>query len=212
MLKISEIFYSIQGESSFAGLPCSFVRLAGCNLRCKYCDTPQSFTQGQNLPVEQIIDLISDYGCSLVEITGGEPLIQRETPQLAETLLSKGYKILLETNGTQNIDIIQSDVTRIMDIKTPGSGESEKTEWNNIDRLDRKDEVKFVLTSRSDYDWSKEILQQFRLTKKCAVLFSPAHGMCDPAELARWILEDRLLVRLQLQYHKIIWPNDVKGR
>ena len=212
MLSVSEIFYSIQGESSYAGLPCAFVRLAGCNLQCKYCDTPHSFKKGNRYGIDKIVDMIDAFDCSLVEITGGEPLIQEETPALAQVFLEKGYKVLLETNGTQNINLIKGNVTRIMDIKTPGSGEHEKTDWANINRLDKNDEVKLVLTSRSDYDWSKNIIQQFGLDTKVPVLLSPVHDALPPPELARWILEDRLNVRLQLQFHKILWPNENKGK
>jgi 7-carboxy-7-deazaguanine synthase len=212
MLKVSEIFLSIQGESSFAGLPCAFVRLAGCNLRCKYCDTAHSFKKGKPYSVQKTISLIREFDCPLVEIAGGEPLIQEETPLLSQALLDEGFRVLMETNGTKNIDLIKGTVTRIMDIKTPGSGESDKTDWRNINRLDKNDEVKFVLTSRADYDWAKNIVRQYGLDQKVPLLFSPAHDHLEPAELSRWILEDRINVRLQLQIHKVIWPNEEKGK
>lgn len=212
MLKVSEIFLSIQGESSFAGLPCAFVRLAGCNLQCKYCDTAHSFKKGKPYSVQKTISLIREFDCPLVEITGGEPLIQEETPLLAQALLDEGFRVLMETNGTKNIDLIKGNVTRIMDIKTPGSGESDKTDWRNINRLDKNDEVKFVLTSRADYDWAKNIVRQYGLDQKVPLLFSPVHDLLEPAELSRWILEDLINVRLQLQIHKVIWPNEDKGK
>ena len=212
MLKISEIFVSIQGESSFAGLPCAFIRLAGCNLRCKYCDTAHAYKKGKPYSIDKIIAIIREFDCPLVEITGGEPLLQEETPQLTEALLDNGFRVLMETNGTKNIDHIKGNVTRIMDIKTPGSGESDKTDWTNINRLDKNDEVKFVLTSRSDYDWAKNTIRQYGLDKKVPLLFSPVHELLEPSQLSRWILEDRINVRLQLQIHKIIWPDEEKGK
>ncbi len=212
MINVSEIFYSIQGESSFTGLPCVFVRLSGCNLECKYCDTRYASDQQSPMSIGAIVEQVSRYGCSLVEVTGGEPLIQDETPELIRILLNQGFRILLETNGTQSIDVIQGDVIRIIDIKCPDSGESDKTDWENIDRLKPQDEVKFVLSTQPDYRWAKQIIKKHRLTEKVKVLFSPVHGQLDPARLADWILKDRLDVRLQLQLHKIIWPDQERGR
>lgn len=213
MLKVNEIFYSIQGESSYAGLPCVFVRLTGCNLRCTYCDTKYAYTKGTNMTIKKIVDTVSQYEYPLVEITGGEPLLQEEAPQLAKVLSEKGFQVLVETNGTQNIDLLKDNVVRIVDIKTPGSGESDKTDWKNLDRLYKDDEVKFVLVNFSDYEWAKNIVRRYNLTEKVTVLFSPATGgELVPAEVAQWILDDGLNVRLQLQLHKIIWPDKDSGR
>lgn len=212
MLKVNEIFYSIQGESSFAGFPCVFIRLTGCNLRCTYCDTKYAYKEGRNMAVEEIVELVNHYECPLIEITGGEPLLQEETPQLAQNLTENGFRVLVETNGTQNIDLLRGDVIRIVDIKTPGSGESDKTDWQNLNRLDPKDEVKFVLSSRADYNWAKEIIHTHRLNEEVSVFLSPAHEKQSPSELARWILESRLNVRLQLQLHKVLWPDQQRGK
>ncbi len=213
MLKVNEIFYSIQGESSYAGYPCVFVRLTGCNLRCTYCDTKYAYEKGTNMTIGKILDTVSRYECPLVEITGGEPLLQEETPQLAKALLEKGFQVLVETNGTQNIDLLKDNVVRIVDIKTPSSGESDKTDWKNLDRIYKDDEIKFVLVNFSDYEWAKGIVRRYNLTQKVTVLFSPASGVnLDPAELAQWILDDRLNVRLQLQFHKILWPDKDRGK
>lgn len=212
MLKVNEIFYSIQGESSYAGFPCIFIRLTGCNLNCTYCDTRYAFKKGRNMTIENILKSVNRFECPLVEITGGEPLLQTETSRLAQMLSDSGYRVFVETNGTQNIDRLPVNVSCIMDIKCPGSGEEKKTDWANIHRLDRNDEVKFVLTSRADYLWATEIIRGYRLTEKVPILFSPVLGKLDPAEIARWILEDGLDVRLQLQIHKIIWPDETRSR
>ena len=212
MLKVNEIFYSIQGESSCAGLPCVFIRLTGCNLRCTYCDTKYAYKKGKNMAVDQIVEQVSQYECPLVEITGGEPLLQEDTSQLAKSLADDGLRVLVETNGTQNIDSLKEGIVRIVDIKTPGSGEADKTDWKNLDRLDRQDEVKFVLTSQADYDWTKEVIRRHRLDDRVTVFLSPVLRRLDPSELARWILKDRLNVRLQLQLHKILWPNQEGGK
>ncbi len=164
------------------------------------------------MSVNDIVGQIIAFQCPLVEITGGEPLLQDETPELIHNLSDRGFKVLLETNGTQNIDLVQENTICIVDIKCPGSGESEKMDWENIYRLRQQDEVKFVLMTPSDYEWAKQTIKQYSLTKKVKVLFSPVHGQMDPASLAEWILKDRLNVRLQLQLHKIIWPNQEKGK
>ena len=212
MIRVNEIFYSIQGESSYAGQPCVFVRLSGCNLRCIYCDTQYATNQSISISVNDIIERIIAFQCSLVEITGGEPLLQDETPELIRNLSDRGFKVLLETNGTQNIDLVQGNAVCIVDIKCPGSGESDKMDWDNIHRLRQQDEVKFVLMTPSDYEWAKQTIRQYSLTEKVKVLFSPVYDQMDPAALAEWILKDRLKVRLQLQLHKIIWPNQERGR
>ena len=212
MLKVNEIFYSIQGESSFAGFPCVFIRLTGCNLRCSYCDTQYAYKKGKSFEIQDILKLVSNYECRLVEITGGEPLLQEETPDLASQLCEAGYRVIVETNGSQNIDRLKSPVTRVIDIKTPGSGESDKNDWMNIKRLDGRDEIKFVLTSRSDYEWAKQIIDQYGLEGKANVHFSPVTPNLDPPELARWILEDQLNVHLHLQIHRILWPDKIQGK
>jgi 7-carboxy-7-deazaguanine synthase len=212
MLKVNEIFLSIQGESSYAGFPCIFIRLTGCNLRCNYCDTTHAYKKGSRLSITEIHDLISQYQYKLVEITGGEPLLQEETPLLVQTLIDKGYKVLVETNGTQDINQLPIETLVIIDIKCPGSGESEKTLWENIHNLKISDEVKFVLSSQADYIWAKEIILQHNLIEKTKVFLSPVIERLPPAELAWWILEDHLNVRLQLQMHKFIWHDQQKGK
>jgi len=212
LLKVNEIFYSIQGESSFSGIPFVFVRLTGCNLRCSYCDTKYAYEEGEELSVEQILRQIKKYKCRYVEITGGEPLLQDETPFLVEALIDKGFNVLVETNGTKDISIISDKATIIMDIKCPSSGEVNKIDWENVKRLDKKDEVKFVIAEKSDYDWAKKIITERNLNYKLGVLLSPVKEKLDPVLLAEWILGDNLKVRLQLQLNKILWPEEVRGR
>lgn len=204
MLKINEIFKSIQGESTFAGLPCTFVRLAGCNLRCSFCDTTYAYDEGTEMSVEEIIGAIDNLGCNLVEITGGEPLLQKDVCTLADRLLRKKYRVLVETNGSLNIDLLPYGVIRIMDIKCPDSGMSDKMDWDNINRLKNPDEVKFVISSRADYEWAKEIINRYKLTDKVEVLISPTFGHLEPREIAEWLIKDNSRARLQLQIHKYI--------
>lgn len=211
MLKVNEIFRSIQGESSHAGLPCVFVRLTGCNLRCRYCDTEYAFYDGKQMTVEQTIESINRYGTRLVEITGGEPLLQEEVYSLMNGLLGKGYRVLLETGGSLSIKNVPKAVIKIMDLKCPGSGEESKNDYDNINHLAAADEVKFVLLDRKDYEWSRDILRRHSLDQKCHVLFSPVYDKLNLKDLAGWILEDRLAVRLQTQLHKIIWGKDTIG-
>ncbi len=212
LLRVNEIFYSIQGESSFSGIPFIFVRLTGCNLRCSYCDTKYAYEEGKELTVKQILKEIKKFKCRYVEITGGEPLLQDETPFLVDSLIDKGFNVLVETNGTKDISVISDKATIIMDIKCPSSGEVNKVDWENIKRLDKKDEVKFVIAEKSDYDWAKEIITEKNLTYKLGVLLSPVKEKLDPAVLAEWILKDNLKVRFQLQLHKILWPEEKRGR
>jgi 7-carboxy-7-deazaguanine synthase len=212
LLKVNEIFYSIQGESSFSGIPFIFIRLTGCNLRCSYCDTKYAYEEGKELTVEQILRQIKKYKCGYVEITGGEPLLQDETPFLVDSLIDKGFNVLVETNGTKDISVISDKATIIMDIKCPSSGENDKIDWENIKRLDKKDEVKFVIAEKSDYDWAKEIISEKNLTYKTKVLLSPVKEKLGPDLLAEWILRDNLKVRLQLQLNKLLWPEEVRGR
>lgn len=211
-LKVTEIFRSIQGESTWVGLPCAFVRLTGCHLRCVWCDTAYAFTGGTMMSVQEVLDRVEKLGCPLVEITGGEPLLQPACPTLAASLLQRGKTVLCETSGALPIDRLPSDVIKIMDIKCPGSRESHRNDWGNIHRLSARDEVKFVLADRGDYEWSCEVIRQYNLPAQCRqVLLAPAFELLDPKELAQWILEDGLPVRLQLQLHKYIWPPDQRG-
>jgi len=211
-LYVTEIFYSIQGESLHAGLPCAFIRLSGCNLRCRYCDTAYAYEPGTEMGIEEAIQKIEAFQCPLVEVTGGEPLLQPDTPVLITKFLDRGFQVLLETNGTLDIAPVDPRCIRIVDIKCPGSGESEKTNFSNLDQLTPADQLKFVLTDRTDYDYAKNLLMdKWRKEHPAPVLFSPAAGMLDPAFLAQWILSDRLAVRLQLQLHKIIWPHAESG-
>jgi len=212
MLTVNEIFHSIQGESTHAGRPCVFVRLTACDLRCSWCDTPYAFTEGRKMSVDEVVDQVRDYGCDVVEITGGEPLLQKEVYPLMERLLDDGRTVMIETGGHLSADEIPAGVVRVMDIKCPGSGESAKVHWPNLERLRSSDELKFVISDRGDYDFAREVVARHDLISKCAaVLFSPVHGVLDPKRLAEWILADRLAVRLQLQTHKYIWSPDTRG-
>ncbi len=205
MLKINELFYSLQGETSYIGLPCIFIRLTGCNLRCKYCDTKYAYTEGKEYNLDKIISFVSRFQIKLVMITGGEPLLQKEVIPLIEELISVGYKVLIETNGSLPINILPEKAICIMDIKCPGSGMSEYMMWENIDYLKEKDEVKFVISDYNDYVWAKNILKKYELLKRCQVLFSPVFQKLDLRVLAEWILKDELFVRVQPQLHKFIW-------
>jgi 7-carboxy-7-deazaguanine synthase len=211
MLKINEIYYSIQGESSKAGLPCVFVRLTFCNLRCTYCDTEYAFYEGKDLSIDEIIQEIRKYNCPLVEITGGEPLVQEESLILMQKLSDSGFEVLLETGGSLSIKNIDRRVKIIMDLKTPSSGMLKKNMYENLDYLKINDEVKFVLGSRDDYLWSKDIIEKYELDKKSHILYSVVFGKLLPIELVNWILEDKLNVRFQLQMHKLIWNPEERG-
>ena len=212
LLNISELFTSIQGESTHAGLPCGFVRLAGCNLQCTWCDTTYACKDGKKMALDVIMETVVQWNIPLVEITGGEPLLQPGCIALATALLETGHTTLIETNGTLPIDLLPAGVIRIMDIKCPGSGMSDKMHWRNIDALTRRDEVKFVLASRTDYKWALDVMERHKLAEKCgAVLLSAVPGCLDVAQLAAWMLEDRPLARLQLQLHKMIWPPELRG-
>jgi len=211
-LIINEIFYSIQGESTFAGLPCVFVRLTGCNLRCAYCDTRYAYSDGQTLTVKQIVEKVTAFGCTLVEITGGEPLLQADTGRLVETLLNEGFHVLMETNGSLDIRGIDPACIKIIDVKCPDSGEADQCDLANLQRMASSDLVKFVISSRRDYLYAKKILP--RIPAKVPpgnVLFSPVWDRLPGRDLAAWILEDNLWARLQLQLHKIIWPDIERG-
>lgn len=210
-LRVTEIFYSLQGESRSVGWPTVFVRLTGCPLRCVYCDTDYAFQGGQWMALETVLEAIAAYKPQYVCVTGGEPLAQRDCPELLRQLCDLGYKVSLETSGALDVTPVDPRVTKVMDLKTPGSGEEARNRYENVPLLTEYDQVKFVLRGRTDYEWAKSILAEYALTERCEVLFSPVFGTLDPAELADWIIEDRLQVRFQLQLHKILWGEE-KGR
>jgi len=211
MLKVNEIYYSIQGESTKAGLPCVFIRLTYCNLRCSYCDTEYAFYEGKNLSLEEILTEVKKYRCNLVEVTGGEPLVQSESLELMKLLCDNNYEVLLETGGSLPIEKIDHRVKIIMDLKCPSSNMEKKNLYENIQFLKKSDEVKFVLGSREDYEWTKANILQYDLQNKCDVLFSVAFGKLQPVTVVEWILEDNLQIRFQLQMHKFIWHPEQKG-
>jgi 7-carboxy-7-deazaguanine synthase len=242
-LRVNEIFYSIQGESTRAGLPCTFVRLTGCHLRCTYCDTEYSFYEGDWLSLDAILERVHGHGCPTVEVTGGEPLLQPAVYPLLVRLADEFDTVLLETSGAVSIARVDPRVVRIIDVKTPSSGECDRNCWENIDLLTRRDEVKFVIGTRDDYDWARDVMRRHELSSRCPLLMSPVIGRCgvalpwaddaagaddglsvasgggpelyrghlDPTELARWILDDRLPVRLGVPLHKILWPHVQRG-
>ena len=212
LLEICELFYSIQGESSFAGFPCFFIRVAGCNLRCTYCDTHYAYEGKQkSYSISQILAELQKYPGVLVEITGGEPLLQESVYPLFEQLLTTERSVLLETNGSLSLKSVPEDVVKIMDMKCPDSGMHEKMNFDNFRFMAPKDEIKFVISSREDYNWATQLVSSYDLHKKTTVTFSPVIGSLPPEKLAAWILEDRLPVRLRLQLHTIIWPGKIKG-
>jgi len=210
-MNVCEIFTSIQGESSHAGIPCTFVRLTGCNLRCSYCDTSYAYYKGKEFTEDEIIKEIRHAGIKLVEITGGEPLLQNEVYSLMKKLFDEGYKVLIETNGSQSIKGVDKRAIVILDIKTPGSGMSKEMDFSNLDFIKSSDEIKFVITDRKDYEWSQGIIQSHRLPEKCHLLFSPAFGILPPENLARWMIEDGFNYRLNLQLHRYIFSHEQKG-
>jgi 7-carboxy-7-deazaguanine synthase len=212
MLTINEIFYSIQGESTRVGRPCVFVRLTACDLRCTWCDTPYAFHEGRKMSVDDVVAEADRYECPLVEITGGEPLLQEDVYPLMERLLARGRTVLLETGGHHPVTRVPAAVVKIVDVKCPGSGEADRNDWANLDRLAPHDEVKFVLQDRLDYDFARDVIRRYDLASRCtAVLLSPVHGVLDPKTLSEWILEDRVPARLQLQLHKYIWSPTTRG-
>jgi 7-carboxy-7-deazaguanine synthase len=210
-LRINEIFFRIQGESSYAGLPCVFVRLTYCNLRCSYCDTEYAFYEGQWRRFDDIIHEVKKYKCRLVEITGGEPLLQENILPFMSRLCDEGFDVLIETGGHMSIENVDARVKRIMDIKCPSSNESDKIYWPNIEQLNSNDQVKFVVGNLDDYQFCKEIIAKYNLDKKCMILLSPVFETLNPQELAEWILKDNLPVRMQLQMHKFIWQPETRG-
>jgi 7-carboxy-7-deazaguanine synthase len=212
MLTVNEIFYSIQGESTWAGRPCVFVRLTGCDLRCTWCDTEYAFHEGHKQSVDEVISEVERYDCPLVEITGGEPLLQPDVYDLMARLLSIGRTVLLETGGHRPIDRVPAGVVKVLDIKCPGSGESDRNDWRNLDWIGPLDEVKFVVKDRADYEFARDLIGRFALASRCsAVLISPVHGVLEPRTLSEWILADNVPARLQLQLHKYIWSPSQRG-
>ena len=211
MVTINEIFYSVQGESTYAGRPCVFVRLTACDLRCSWCDTPYAFHEGSKRPLDAVLAEVDRYDCPLVEVTGGEPLLQEDVYPLMDALLMRGKTVLLETGGHRSTERVPAPVVTILDIKCPGSGEAGKMDWANVERLRPHDEVKFVVCSEEDFRWSAEIIRRHRLEGRVAVLLSPSHGQVDPRDLARWLLESGLEARLSLQIHKVIWGAQARG-
>lgn len=210
-LRITEIFFSLQGESRTAGFPTVFVRLTGCPLRCGYCDTTYAFQGGEWMTVESILDEVSRYNARFVTVTGGEPLAQKSCQVLLGRLCDAGYEVSLETSGALDISQVDDRVVVVMDLKTPASGEESKNRWKNLESLKQNDQVKFVICSYADYEWAKKIISENKLAECCELLFSPAFGLQEPGELAEWILKDHLPVRFQLQLHKILWGEE-KGR
>lgn len=210
-MRITEIFHSIQGESSFTGCPCAFVRLTGCPLRCTWCDSEYTFHGGTEMALDAVLAQVRSYGCRLVEVTGGEPLHQPEAFTLIERLCADGYEVLVETSGALDIAPVDPRAHIIMDVKCPGSGMMDRMDWKNLDRIARKDEVKFVIKDRADYEFARTITERHNLAGRCPILFSPSFGELDPRQLAEWVLADKLPVRVQLQLHKFIWDPQTRG-
>ena len=209
-MRVTEIFFSLQGEGTRAGRPCVFVRFTGCDLRCVYCDTAYAFKGGTELEREEILSQVARFPCKLVLLTGGEPLLQRDLPDLARELLSRGYEVTVETHGQRPLDALPEEVVRIVDVKTPGSGEV-ATDLGYLDRLSRRDEVKFVVCSEADFAWSREVVLRYSLEGRVQLLFSPVWGKVEPRELAAWILGSGMDARLSLQIHKVIWGPEARG-
>jgi len=212
MLTINEIFHSVQGESTYAGRPCVFVRLTACDLRCSWCDTPYAFHEGRKRSLEDVLREVEGYECPLVEVTGGEPLLQEAVYPLMESLVEMGKTVLLETGGHRSTSRVPVDVVTILDVKCPGSGESHRNCWQNLAKLRAHDEVKFVVKDRADYEYARNVIEERALPGRVAAIhFSPVHGVLDPKSLSEWVLADRLPVRVQLQLHKYIWSPDTRG-
>tara|TARA_B100000579_G_scaffold396394_1_gene375162 strand:+ start:791 stop:1432 length:642 start_codon:yes stop_codon:yes gene_type:complete len=210
-LKINEIYYSIQGESSYSGLPCIFIRLTYCNLRCSYCDSEYTFYEGEDMAIDKILNEIKKYPTDLVEVTGGEPLFQKNCIQLLKELVNLNYKVLLETSGSLSIENVPKEVINIIDFKCPSSNMEKKNLWKNIQYLKLKDEVKFVIGDREDYEWTKNKIKDYNLTEISNVLISPVYKKISPTTITNWILEDNLKVRFQIQIHKEIWSAEKRG-
>ncbi|MGB5194425.1 MAG: radical SAM protein [Polyangiales bacterium] len=211
-IRVHEIYESIQGESTFAGLPCTFVRLSRCNLRCRWCDTPQAFEGGTEMSRAAVLEKALSFETPLVELTGGEPLLQEGAIPLLRELCDAGRTVLLETSGERDISLVDPRVHRIMDLKAPGSGESRRNRWENVAHLSSRDEVKIVLADRADYEWAKGVIEEHGLERRVnEVLLSPVWGELDPKDLVKWVLEDDMPVRVQIQMHKVIWDADTQG-
>ena len=210
-LKVNEIYYSIQGESSYTGLPCIFIRLTYCNLRCTYCDSEYTFHDGNNMSINDILETIKQYSCKLVEVTGGEPLVQKECITLLKKLVDLDYEVLLETSGSLTIKDVPKQVINIIDFKCPSSGMKKKNHWDNINYLKPNDEVKFIIEDREDYEWAKMKIRQYNLNKKSKILMSPSYNKIEEKEIVDWILKDNLNVKFQIQLHKIIWKDTDRG-
>ncbi len=210
-LRITEIFYSLQGESNTVGLPTVFIRLTGCPLRCSYCDTAYAFTGGEKKSISSIIEQVDQYNAKYICVTGGEPLVQPACHELMEQLLDKGYRVSLETSGAIDVSKVDKRAVKVMDLKTPASAEMDRNIYQNIDYLDAKDQVKFVIADSKDYEWSKSIMQQYDLANQCEILFSPVMGEMNPRQLAENIIKDNLPVRFQIQLHKYLW-DDAQGK
>ena len=211
MLKVTEIFASVQGETSYSGYPFAFVRLAGCNLRCRHCDTTYAYEAGEAFPVEEVVSRVAAFGLGRACVTGGEPLLQEDAPALVATLLDRGQEVLVETNGTLSLAGLDPRAVKIMDVKCPSSGEDRKMLWENFLHLTERDEVKFVISSPEDYRYAKEVAARYRRERKWGVLLSPAFGVLPPERLAGWMVADGLDARLQLQLHKLVWGPDRSG-
>jgi 7-carboxy-7-deazaguanine synthase len=212
MLTVNEIFYSIQGESTRAGRPCVFVRLTACDLRCSWCDTAHAFYEGRKRALDDVVAEIEGYGCPLVEITGGEPLLQEDVYPLMNRLLAAGHTVMLETGGHRSIAAVPPEVVKIVDVKCPGSGEAGRNDWRNLEMMAPHDEVKFVIQDRADYEFAVDVVRRYSLSVRCAaVLFSPVHGVLEPRRLTEWMLADSVGAQLQLQLHKYIWPPGTRG-
>jgi len=212
LVTINEVFYSVQGESTYAGRPCVFVRLTACDLRCTWCDTPYAFHEGRKRAIADVVAEVERYDCSLVEVTGGEPLLQEDVYPLMDELLARGKTVLLETGGHRSTARVPDPVVTILDIKCPASGEADRMDWENLSRLRPRDEVKFVINDRADYEYARDAIARHALAGRAAAIhMSPVHGVLNPRTLSEWVLADHLPVRVQLQLHKYIWPADLRG-
>jgi 7-carboxy-7-deazaguanine synthase len=212
LVTVNEIFYSVQGESTYAGRPCVFVRLTACDLRCTWCDTPYAFFEGAKRPLDEVLDAVEHFDCPLVEVTGGEPLLQEDVYPLMQALVDRGKTVLLETGGHRSTARVPAPVVTILDVKCPGSGEADRMDWTNLDRLRPHDEVKFVIKDRADYEYARDVIARHGLERRAAAIhLSPVHGALDPKSLSEWVLADHLPVRVQLQLHKFIWSPDTRG-
>ena len=211
-MKVNEIFKSIQGESTYMGVPTLFIRTSGCDLRCSYCDTKYAYNEGKEISIDELLKIIDSYNSEYIEITGGEPLLQKDTHILIDKLIDKEYKVIVETGGHHDVGVINKNAIIVMDLKCPSSNESKKNDWRNIDKLKKDDQIKFVIGTREDYEWSKKIIEKCNLTKKAIILMSVVYEKLKSEVLIEWILEDNLRVRFQPQLHKLIWGNNVRGK